>query len=1090
LARLRSKQSESESLLNLIRDQINAGNLNNLLGDVEKLLELLPKRTDVLKLREQLLERNTKMKGIRETCYQKALDEFKSQNYQECLTQLSRIDPHVENEEVQTLRAASEQKQKRLMQLQDRIRSAVALSQYDDLLEDVEEFLLLRQSDAGMRKLRDQLIALSEKQAEHLKTVFAKAKTLQIQCQFEKAIAAIDRIPQSFRNDNFDALARECRSLADKRRAAMNALSNSEKTQKFAAGLQESKPYHSILIANPAFKDTDYNSLHQRVKAGLQRQRKERQDAKDQIKKLQRIWLGFAVAVAAVLLTSFGMWVHSVKRSNQLAAALAEERWDEALLFEPENLTALIGRANQSLDGANPDLNSILSEVERLNTLAPGDPAINQLSGKIHVLRSIKASTQGDVDTGETEFRRAERLKAETPYLERAKRSLAWAYAQRADTILASGNIKRAIDDASRALSLEPDIEISTPVEIAIAEEKATELVNAYVAKPDQPDRDAMFAALALLSSLNNESMVLASLRSQLKKNDLAVAESRAADRIEVFGREATELNLAESELALSDLEILDPDSSKLKSLRSTLQSLLLSSAESRAIAAVQSCRLETTPTNLDTALSALAELKKLNPNSPEIGPLTSAIQTILTTRAESIVAEYEKEPTDMKLRNAMSAVRAAEELVVNPENQSLQLLHDRIAAVLTRQIEAFEADHNDANLQSAIEASRQIEMTLRNPALRLSANTRIVKAMLDRMEEIPIDKAIAEMELLDDLNADLKIRESANKLLDSKRIQRFNLSIRNKDYSVAAIDFVAIAESDRDAADKLSSAWLRIPKLDYEKIPEAVLSILPPTLLANFPSSLSGTWKPAISLRLPPESVANLPLFTNSIGMTLKAVPQGTFIMGGNSENEGKPAHQVTLSKSFLIGTHEVSQEQYERVMGVNPSAFKSPRNPVENVSWENAMDFCSQLSASPSEKSAGRVYRLPSEAEWEYACRAGTTTKYSFGDLNNSSQYCWHSGNSGGRASPVGQKLPNPWGLYDMHGNVWEWCLDGNGAYPAESVTDPVGPKSETDHIYRGGSWRHGSDLCSSAIRGYLAPNAKEGNRGFRVCCIPVEQ
>jgi formylglycine-generating enzyme required for sulfatase activity len=417
-------------------------------------------------------------------------------------------------------------------------------------------------------------------------------------------------------------------------------------------------------------------------------------------------------------------------------------------------------------------------------------------------------------------------------------------------------------------------------------------------------------------------------------------------------------------------------------------------------------------------------------------------------------------------------------------------LLHDRIAAVLTRQIEAFEADHNDANLQSAIEASRQIEMTLRNPALRLSANTRIVKAMLDRMEEIPIDKAIAEMELLDDLNADLKIRESANKLLDSKRIQRFNLSIRNKDYSVAAIDFVAIAESDRDAADKLSSAWLRIPKPDYEKIPEAVLSILPPTLLANFPSSLSGTWKPAISLRLPPESVANLPLFTNSIGMTLKAVPQGTFIMGGNSENEGKPVHQVTLSKSFLIGTHEVSQEQYERVMGVNPSAFKSPRNPVENVSWENAMDFCSQLSASPSEKSAGRVYRLPSEAEWEYACRAGTTTKYSFGDLNNSSQYCWHSGNSGGRASPVGQKLPNPWGLYDMHGNVWEWCLDGNGAYPAESVTDPVGPKSETDHIYRGGSWRHGSDLCSSAIRGYLAPNAKEGNRGFRVCCIPVEQ
>jgi formylglycine-generating enzyme required for sulfatase activity len=133
-------------------------------------------------------------------------------------------------------------------------------------------------------------------------------------------------------------------------------------------------------------------------------------------------------------------------------------------------------------------------------------------------------------------------------------------------------------------------------------------------------------------------------------------------------------------------------------------------------------------------------------------------------------------------------------------------------------------------------------------------------------------------------------------------------------------------------------------------------------------------------------------------------------------------------------MGVHEVTQAQYEQVMGVNPSQFKGANNPVETVRWEDAVGFCRNLSELPAEKAAGRVYRLPTEAEWEYACRAGTTTNYSFG-YNDSDLglYAWYAVNSGGRTHPVGGKKPNSWGLYDMHGNVWEWCQDRFAPYPS---------------------------------------------------------
>ncbi len=221
-----------------------------------------------------------------------------------------------------------------------------------------------------------------------------------------------------------------------------------------------------------------------------------------------------------------------------------------------------------------------------------------------------------------------------------------------------------------------------------------------------------------------------------------------------------------------------------------------------------------------------------------------------------------------------------------------------------------------------------------------------------------------------------------------------------------------------------------------------------------------------------------------DSIGLTFKLIPAGRFTMG-----EAKSAHEVTLTKAFMLGTHEVTQAQYEQVMGVNPSHSKGADHPVEMVSWEDAVEFCRKLSDSPAEKSAGRVYRLPTQAEWEYACRAGTTTMYSFGnDESEVGDYAWYYKNSPLKPQPVGSKQPNAWGLYDMHGNVSEWCQDWFGDSPTGAVTNPTGPDLRPGiyRVFRGGAYN--CDLTNirylrSAFISRGLPSRGDRTIGFRV-------
>jgi formylglycine-generating enzyme required for sulfatase activity len=220
------------------------------------------------------------------------------------------------------------------------------------------------------------------------------------------------------------------------------------------------------------------------------------------------------------------------------------------------------------------------------------------------------------------------------------------------------------------------------------------------------------------------------------------------------------------------------------------------------------------------------------------------------------------------------------------------------------------------------------------------------------------------------------------------------------------------------------------------------------------------------------------------------------SFLMGssGDSPATEKPAIKISLPAPFAMSRYEVTQELYQAVMGHNPSKWKGPRNSVEMVSWEEANDFCRKLTAELRKArllSEDEVIRLPSEAEWEYACRAGTTTRYGFGDnADDLKEYAWFKGNSKGEDPPVGKKKPNAWGLYDMHGYVWEWCADA--WKPSHEGADPHGKprpgKDGGERVIRGGSWADSADASRSAFRAGKPADTRSDTIGFR--CVKAKE
>jgi formylglycine-generating enzyme required for sulfatase activity len=240
---------------------------------------------------------------------------------------------------------------------------------------------------------------------------------------------------------------------------------------------------------------------------------------------------------------------------------------------------------------------------------------------------------------------------------------------------------------------------------------------------------------------------------------------------------------------------------------------------------------------------------------------------------------------------------------------------------------------------------------------------------------------------------------------------------------------------------------------------------------------------------------------------MKLALIPAGTFLMGSPPEetqrgdDEG-PVHPVSIGRPFYLGVYPVTQREYELVMSTNPANFKKangggPQHPVEQVSWDEAMEFCRRLSNLPAEKKASRRYMLPTEAEWEYACRAGASMTFAYGDSLSSAQANFDGNRPYGlaetgpflqRTSKVGAYRANALGLFDMHGNVWEWCADWyrEDAYRASAAAGPKGPERGSQRVLRGGCWNNSGHLCRSARRHKYPADFRSDTIGFRVALL----
>lgn len=261
------------------------------------------------------------------------------------------------------------------------------------------------------------------------------------------------------------------------------------------------------------------------------------------------------------------------------------------------------------------------------------------------------------------------------------------------------------------------------------------------------------------------------------------------------------------------------------------------------------------------------------------------------------------------------------------------------------------------------------------------------------------------------------------------------------------------------------------------------------------------------VSLLVLSSSVLPAEEIVNSIGMRLTRIPAGEFLMGSphevtDADDDERPQHCVRISRPFLMGCFEVTQAEYQRVMGSNPSWFSAQgggreqvagkdtsRYPVDMISWDDAVEFCRRLSELSAERTAGRIYRLPSEAEWEYACRAGSKTPFATGETISPQEANIGVGRSlapeQGSSVPVGSFRPNAFGLYDMHGNVWEWCSDwyAFGYYLTSPHIDPQGPESGTGHVVRGGDWHFGPRAARSANRDFTRATRRDLGNGLRV-------
>jgi len=440
---------------------------------------------------------------------------------------------------------------------------------------------------------------------------------------------------------------------------------------------------------------------------------------------------------------------------------------------------------------------------------------------------------------------------------------------------------------------------------------------------------------------------------------------------------------------------------------------------------------------------------------------------------ADRAVSRLELSPESTNRENIEKVLTEAARSIDESIQNDVAVLRKRVATV---ELKYLIATVNEKNIKTALETFSASESTAHNAELTAKTRAALANALMLRskqhVEMGKIEEAIADFEEAAAFEAVTAALDGARLALVDALKSRFHHSMSVTAYDKAASEYERLSRLDPSSAIQLSIALSASRPDLLEKLPAQLLATLNSQALAKLPPAVLVKLSPVALQNLPPAVLITLPPYTNSLGMKFKLLPAGHLAI----------KRDVSLSQAFEIGVHEVTQQQFMQLMGTTPP--KGLSHPAENVSWNDATAFCRKLSQLLEEKTAGYMYRLPTEAEWEYACRAGSETTFSFG--NNEvrlDKFAWHDANARNTTHSVGELLPNAWGLYDMHGNVWEWCSDWHGEYSKGALTDPIGPATGTYRVCKGGSFGFTAWSCRSSNRYGNTPDSHSTDLGFRV-------
>ena len=512
-----------------------------------------------------------------------------------------------------------------------------------------------------------------------------------------------------------------------------------------------------------------------------------------------------------------------------------------------------------------------------------------------------------------------------------------------------------------------------------------------------------LVAAGLLIRSSQNASALAAAVTQQQWEEALAIDGQHVPALI---GRATQRLNAGPPDIegAFADLGLAEQVNSTVAALN-----------PAKALAYAKRATAQANTGTISDAEKDLQQAVTLGASDSQLSVVRQSLAAAYVKQAE---AAAQSGTTPQVIASATKAVEYDESIVLPPAVVQVFASHS---------VEEFEQASTVEHQTAALTALSSLEsIDAQNVALPV-LRKRVTAVLLKRSQATitsDLSSASSDYNAAIDLGASASESETLKVALVTALTMRCRESLAGQDVGKALADYSAVAKLDSQGASPLIA--------DFEKLPASALSALPPSVF----------------VALPPSVLVALPPIQNSVGMAFKLLP--------------------SPHGAFSIGVYEVTQQQYEAVMGSNPSEFKGANNPVENVSWDDAVAYCAKLSSLPAEVAAGHVYRLPTAAEWEYACRAGTTTEYSFGDDEKDlGKYAWFLDNSLRTTHGVGEKLPNGWGLYDMHGNAWEWCSDAEGSL----------------RVLRGGSWNYSAGSCRSAFRGGNDPSYRSNGMGFRL-------